>query len=220
MHRLACVGFVLFALLAVAFAGTCSSDAYAKFSRDRLEYTVYGGRLEGRVLYDDKPLPNNTIIWSIDRFVEREKTPQLLGGDLIDYLCIGPGIPAPSFLDFMATGRAYVNPNEPPTNESCPGWAIPGFTLPCGTVVNSFLADEWDCDIVLTNTTVAGHTVETIFVNMTHVSAPNRNLITSFMLPYENFTYRHTFANNQYEDLTFVYVLAHPSHCEFHTHDD
>lgn len=210
MKRLTCFGLVFFALVAVAFAGNCTLDVNKKISRARIEYTVFGSRLEGRVLYNNVPLDNNVLVWSIDRFVERERAPQKLsGGQIIDYLCVGPGLPIEKFGQFVTTGVAIVDPLEPQTEEPCSGWntKTSSLNVSCGAVVNSIDVAEWDCNIVHTNTTVGSHLVEVIYVNMTHDSDRSKNLVTSFMLPYENFTYEHTFPNGAFQTLHFVYVL-------------
>lgn len=206
MKRLTCFGLVFFALVAVAFAGNCTLDVYKRISRERIEYTIYGSRLEGRILYDGVPLDNNVLVWSIDRFIERNRASQTLGGQEIDLLCIGPGLPLNKFFEAVNTGVAMVDPLEPATNESCSGWANPSFKVPCGAVVDYSDVSEWDCDIVHTNTSVGSHIVEIIYVNMTHPSNRSQNLVTSFMLPNENFTFEHAFEQGGYQTLNFVYA--------------
>ena len=205
MHRLLCIGLVLFALLAVAFAGTCSSNEYKKIVKDNIEYTIYGGRLEGRVVVDGVVIPGNTLIWSIDQLVERARVEQIRNGRLIDWLCVGPTHRPETFFQFQDTGLALVDPLSPRTNDSCPG-SIGTEQFPCGDLITTFNAADFDCDLVHTNVTVAGHLVETIYVNMTHPVDPTRNLVTSFQLPSQNFTYRHILPNNQVAEINYRYV--------------
>lgn len=169
---------LLLVLATLGKAERCADAQSVWLIRERVHFEIAGPRAVAYAA-SGATRSNNSVSWTLDRFVEREKSIETMNGSVpIEYDNIAPIRDPTRGYAMFESGEDFLDPLEYDPGMHCTGEA----TLPCGKILGVFQVSQLDCQSVHTRDTLEGVAREMVVIRITHPSFPKFHLNISYVL--------------------------------------
>lgn len=210
--RLLLLVCMLALMICTCSSANCTNSPTITLARERVLYEVSGGHVVSHAVVGGQFVGSNSISWTLDMMVERNKTAAVYAGVVYEYGCVMPILDASSFAEIFLTNSTHLDPLEPSVpGHICSGKGrelTPG-SLQCGDVLGHIRVQDFDCWTEHTNGTLGGFNLETVVVHFSHPSYPAFSLRTSYQLLDADLEYIYVHPQGGNQTLEYQYA-PHP----------